>query len=434
MSLIRRAAASLAVLGFALVGLSGVAHARENDTFGIEPYPRNIDGIDRGSFAIPLETGETFEDGVRIYNRSDQRLDLVIYAADAEGTLDDTDISAGFRNEEPKGVGSWIDLNRDTIELGSRDAVIVSFRIKVKTSDPEPRYGAIVVENTDSDAGSDARLFLAVRTNPPNTETTSERVRPFLFASPWVIVAILGVVVAAALVLIGWRRSRRSKDVLVPSGEIEQPVLEPEDVGGASRPVIRRLGASEDEVIRARSGDPSLIDDAFLVEVEIEERAAATDSIEDDEDEEDEELEDDDEGVDELEDEDLPPARSARKPAARKARPKAKAKAKPKAKAAAKSVKPKPKPKAKPVAKKKPAKKKPARKAKRRSSPRARSSSPSTRSSAGAGTGWRSCPRTVPGRGRRATHRDNIAFFTSPSVTGARESRSTRGRTSQSAP
>jgi hypothetical protein len=363
------------------------AHAIENDTFGIEPYPEQSDGAERGTFSIPLEPGAVFEDAVRIYNRTDQPLDLLVYAADAEAAPDDTEISPGFRASRPKGVGSWIDLARETVELEARDEVIITFRVEVKTSEPSPQLGAIVVENTARGLSGDAaqREFLPVRTVSPNSETASVRVRPLLLRSPWIVVAMLGVVVAIALVWIGARRARRPKDVLVPAGEIAQPELEPEDVQEASRPVIKRLGASEASAPEAgvqvltraaRADDRPLLEDAFLVEVEPEED---DDSVTGEVDTYEALFEDED---DDEEDEDLPPARSrptragttpsrtspkkkpaAKKPAEKKPAPRREAVA-----AKNKQPKPKPAPKKKPA---RPAAKKraPARKASRKPPP-----------------------------------------------------------------
>jgi hypothetical protein len=368
MTSIRRVALLL-IAAFALLALAPGIKARENETFGLTPYPEQADGADRQRFSIPLEPGATFEDAVRIYNRTDQPLDLLIYAADAEQTIDATDITADFRTEKPRGVGAWIDLNRETIELAPRDEVIVSFRVEVKDSEPKPELGAIVVENTAGPGTATQRVFIPVSTEPPNTETSSIRVRPLLLRSPWIIVAILGLVVAAALVFIGARRAKRPKDVLVPAGEIEQPELEPDDVQTATRPVIKRLGASGE--------DRPLIEDAFVVEVELPGDDVTDHGVVDDEDydeeadydvdaeEDDEDEAYDEEDVDEEEDEDeadLPPAR---KRPARPAAKKATAVARSKPKAAKKKPKPKPKPKASVKKKKAPARKRaPVRKAK----------------------------------------------------------------------
>lgn len=306
--------------------------SKENETFGITPYPEETDGVDRGAFRIPLETGETFEDAVRIYNQTVQELELTVYAADAEAGSGETDISpvtVGFRNDEPKGLGSWIDLSRKTVQLAPRDEVIVSFRVQVKAADPTPAHGAIVVETQGNGTGGARREFLNVLSVPPGFETTSDRIRPLLLRSPWIVVAMLGLVVAIALVWIGARRARRPKDALVPAGEIDQPELE-DGIPDASRPVIKHLGAADGEgatpeplpaattTVERRRGssrrEQPLLEDAFLVEVDPpeEDDEDTGDEASDDEEpdlfvhEDDYIYEDDDE-------EDLPPAR--RRPA-----------------------------------------------------------------------------------------------------------------------
>ena len=340
---LRRAAVALVFVAVCVVSMPA-AMALENEVFGLTPYPERSDGSDRRTFSIPLEPGTTFEDAVRIYNRTDQTLNLLVYAADAEAMLDDT-ITVGFKTSRPEGVGSWIDLAREDVALGPRAEIVVTFRVRVKNSDPEPDLGAIVVENKETGLASQAaqRLHVVVRTDAPNTSTTSVRVRPLLLRSPWVVVALIGLVVAAALVWVGARRARRPRDVVVPVGE-----LEPDSIQESSLPVIKQLGAVEGEPAssrralleraraartnRARDARP-LIDDALLVEDEAGEEA-------------------DESAVDEVSERVASAARAVR-PAIRRARarprPKdaAQSKAVPARKASAKKAKPatvKPKP------------------------------------------------------------------------------------------
>jgi hypothetical protein len=317
-----RRTALLVLIGLVLATWWPAASARENESFGVTPYPEEKDGVDRIGFQIPLETGATFEDAVKIYNRTNQTLPLAIYPADAEAT--EEEITAGFRTNDPKGVGTWIDLARGDVELAPRGEVVVTFRVHVKTADPSPNLGAIVVEHTSPGLPAAQRLHLVVRTVPPNTATTSVRVRPLLIRSPWVIIATAGLLVAIALVWVGTRRARRSKDILVPAGELEGAIEEAPIVPEASRPVIKRLGVTEGAAGEARaatavldrprrraktdkSDDRPLLDDAFLVEVEPPEDEVTDEGAEDSfDDEPDEDAEADE--VDELDDADLPPA------------------------------------------------------------------------------------------------------------------------------
>jgi hypothetical protein len=258
------------------------ATAFENESFGITPFPERASGSDRASFSIPLETGATFEDAVRIYNLTDEPLRLAVYATDAQAALDDT-ISVGLREEHPEGVGKWIDLSLRSLELQPRDATTVTFRVKVRSSDPEPELGAIVVENTDRGLAANAaqRLHVLVRTVPPNTQTSSQRVRTFLVQSPWVLIALLGLVVTGAVVWIGARRARRPRDRVVQPGALDP--IDEAHVPEAARPVIRRLRAPVSEAhaktsvldrVRASAGaarrrdERPLLDDALLVEVD----------------------------------------------------------------------------------------------------------------------------------------------------------------------
>ena len=351
-----RAALIVATL-FIAFGWLPHATAISNETFGVTPSPEHLDGVDRTTFSIPLETGATFEDAVRIYNRTDQQVTLVVYAADAEDTNGAIAVQ-GFRGTQPKGVGAWIDLSREDVELAPRASAIVSFRVNVKTGSPSPNYGAIVVENTANSGLSNRsvdRLDLVVRTVPPNTATTSRRVRSLLLRSPWIIIAMIGLIVVAVLIWVGARRSRRPGDVVVPAGELDRG--EPD----ASAPVITRLGEpGDDDITRAsrhsrgsrgsRKRDERPLLGNVLADV-TDDHPVVDDDYSLDEDEELAALTSDDD-YDDLED-DLPPA-PKRKPAAKR----------------------KPAPKRKPPAKRKPAAKKPVARKSTAKKPSARKAAP----------------------------------------------------------
>ena len=232
------------VLASSAVGLRP-ATAVENETFGLVPHPERVDGSPRRTFGVPLEPGAVFEDAIRVYNRTSQELDLIVYAADAETGADET-ISVGFRGSRPKGVGGWISLSGDEVKLPPRGEALMQFRIEVKSGDPAPDLGAIAVEASEPGVAANLaeRLHLVVRTTSPNSPTTSVRVRPLLLRSPWIIVAIAGLLVALTIVWLGARRARRPKDALVPSGHLDDRATEPEVTPAASKPVLRRLGES----------------------------------------------------------------------------------------------------------------------------------------------------------------------------------------------
>lgn len=241
----KRALGWVGILLFAYVATAALpAHAVDNETFGMVPHPHNIENRERRTFGIPLETGAVFEDAVRVYNRTDQALNLHVYAADAEAGVDGT-ISVGFRGSRPKGVGAWVRLSRDTIDLPGRGEALVRFRIEVRSDDPTPDLGAIVVENAEPGMAADLaqRLQIVIRTSSPNSPTTSVRVRPLLVRSPWIIVATLGLIVAFVIIWLGARRARKPKDAVIPTGGLPQPEVTPP----ASKPVLRRLGEESRE-------------------------------------------------------------------------------------------------------------------------------------------------------------------------------------------
>jgi hypothetical protein len=264
-----------------------VASAIENETYGVTPHPERTKDTDRRSFSIPLETGATFEDAIRIYNNTDEDIKLLVYAADAQIASDDT-ITVESRDDKARGIGTWIDISRRDVDLGPRGEVTIGFRVSVASSDPSPNLGAVVVENRDRrNTNNVQKLHLLVKTVPPNTPTSSKRVRAFLLRSPWVAIALAGLVVAGALVWVGARRARHPRDVVVEPGALDT-ADDSDEIQEASRPVIKRLGALEAEGgsrqsvldrVRAsaaasrRRDDRPLLDDALLVEVDDEDEA-----------------------------------------------------------------------------------------------------------------------------------------------------------------
>lgn len=241
----KRALGWMGIFALAYVTLTALpARAVDNESFGMVPHPHNIEGRERRTFGIPLETGAVFEDAVRVYNRTDQPMNLYVYAADAEAGVDGT-ISVGFRGSRPKGVGAWVKLSRDTINLPGRGEALVRFRIEVRSDDPAPALGAIVVENAERGIAADLaqRLQIVIRTSAPNSPTTSVRVRPLLLRSPWIIVATIGLIVAFVIIWLGARRARKPKDTVVPPGGARTPEVTP----AASKPVLRRLGEESRE-------------------------------------------------------------------------------------------------------------------------------------------------------------------------------------------
>ena len=240
---IKRAAASLGTVLLVWTFLASGAHAAENETFGLTPYPERASGIVRRTFAIPLGSGSIFEDAIRVYNRTDQPLDLLLYAADARAANDGT-ITVAFRGSRPTGLASWIKLSRTAVSLPRRGSAVVSFRVTVQSGRPSPDLGAIVVENTARGLRAELvrRLHVVVRTTPPGSPTTSTKVRAFTFRSGWTIVAIAGLIVAGALVWLARRRARRSREDVEPS---EPEPTRTDETPVASRPVLHRFGRTD---------------------------------------------------------------------------------------------------------------------------------------------------------------------------------------------
>jgi hypothetical protein len=125
---------------------SGPAWAIETATFGSEPFPLTVGGSHRASFSVDLPAGGTHDDAVRIFNKSDQAIELEVYATDARRKGDS--ISPG---SAPGGteVGRWITFEDSIISLGPRASTVVPFTMRGPAEYPEGRkefVGAILVE------------------------------------------------------------------------------------------------------------------------------------------------------------------------------------------------------------------------------------------------------------------------------------------------
>ncbi len=237
----------LLVLGLLLVLATPPAQAGENETFGVVPHPTRVDAAERRTFEIPLEVGTTFEDAVRIYNRTDRVVRLAVYSAEAVVGDDDV-ISIGFRGARPAGLASWITIERETVELLPRGEEIVSFRVRIANREPDPDLAAIVVENAAEEADGDLdivqRVAILVRTAPEGTPTAAV---PTTESDSRLWLLVLAGVGGAILVLLWLRRrasSRRDSDeeaTLVPPPPISEsawppPAHEPEPVTPSEAP------------------------------------------------------------------------------------------------------------------------------------------------------------------------------------------------------
>jgi hypothetical protein len=311
MGCVRRAAASLGIVVAAWAFLAPAVHASENETFGITAFPERVGGVIRRTFAIPLDRGAVYEDAVRVYNRTDRPVNLWIYASDARAAIDGT-ISVALRGSPVAGLASWITLDRSSAALAPREAVVVHFRVHVRSANPSPDLAAIVAENAaaSSRPGLSRRLDVIVRTAPPGSTTTSTQIRTFTLRSGWTIVAVGVLIAAGALVWLARRRGRRSREDVEPAAKGARD----DDTPDASRPVLHRFGrADTDPKLVALDAEPAAErrrpprrraierdDRPLLDEVAF---------IEDELDEEDEDFED--EQTDEVE---LPGPRTVRRP------------------------------------------------------------------------------------------------------------------------
>lgn len=131
----------------ALPTLAGAqpAGAIETDRFVLQPHPLEVRGEARRSFAIDPEATGTLTDAFRVHNRSEEPLRLRVYATDAFEEQDGSVTVAPYEHE-PRGVGTWIDVERSSITLFAKTGEIVDFTIHVPDDATTSGMGAIVAE------------------------------------------------------------------------------------------------------------------------------------------------------------------------------------------------------------------------------------------------------------------------------------------------
>lgn len=102
-------------------------------------YPSNFDSKNpktKSWFIYELKPGETKEDSITVVNNSDRSLDVKVYPVDATTTSDG---AFALLNEDQRqnGVGSWVNIAKDTINIKPRDHMEVPFTITI------PKYATV---------------------------------------------------------------------------------------------------------------------------------------------------------------------------------------------------------------------------------------------------------------------------------------------------
>lgn len=131
--------ACLALLAAPLTSAPRQAEAAETETFGAQPHPRSIAGQRRTGFRLGIAEGAAARDAVLVFNKTEEAIRLRVFATDfREGAP----LPFG---REPTGVGAWIQLEPQELELEPMERRVIEFAV-ARPDGTEPGSGAIVVE------------------------------------------------------------------------------------------------------------------------------------------------------------------------------------------------------------------------------------------------------------------------------------------------
>lgn len=138
--------------------------------------------LESGHYQYAVKAGSSIEDGVIVYNFTDEALTLKLYAADVvtpEGG-GVTPVDPGRKMHE---VGAWLTLEQNQVTLPPEDDVFVGFAVKVPaTAGPGDHLGAVVASHeADPAPGSIAveqRVALIARVRIPGRPELKNTIGP----------------------------------------------------------------------------------------------------------------------------------------------------------------------------------------------------------------------------------------------------------------
>ena len=137
-----------AVLVLAVVPVVTQAQSVEYGGVGGRPAnPREDNPRSESIFIYELEPGDSFEDGVQIFNNTDE--DTTVRVGAVDGALSSTGSFACAQNDASQiGVGSWIELETESIVVPAQGNRTVDFTITVpETANVGEQGGCITIQD-----------------------------------------------------------------------------------------------------------------------------------------------------------------------------------------------------------------------------------------------------------------------------------------------
>ncbi|MCA9327016.1 DUF916 domain-containing protein [Candidatus Saccharibacteria bacterium] len=118
-------------------------------SIGIVPaYPQTGNQRSKGIFIHTLNGGDTAEDGVKIFNYTDEERTVVLGAVDSIAASDGS-FSCKQNTEKRVAVGTWVQLSEEKVVIPAKSNVTVGFTITVpKDAGPGEHDGCITAQDT----------------------------------------------------------------------------------------------------------------------------------------------------------------------------------------------------------------------------------------------------------------------------------------------
>jgi hypothetical protein len=120
-------------------------------------------GSGRQNYDYAVEPGDRLDDALMVVNNGTAPIDLALYAA-AAFTTDEGQLDLRTRDDAASGVGAWLDLGRDTVDLEPGESAEVPFTITVPDdAEPGSHMGGVVTTPASTSNGTEPERRVAIR-------------------------------------------------------------------------------------------------------------------------------------------------------------------------------------------------------------------------------------------------------------------------------
>lgn len=154
MSKLRWAALLTVFISYTAI-ISGTALAAENGGIGGKPAnPRADNPRTESIFVYELTPGESTKDGVQIFNNTEEKKTIAVYATDAIVSSGGA-FACAQAADEVKDVGNWIKLSKSNVTLAPGKSEIVPFTLTLPgDTEPGEHNGCIAIQEADAESAN----------------------------------------------------------------------------------------------------------------------------------------------------------------------------------------------------------------------------------------------------------------------------------------